>query len=335
MFYQYSSTGVITPVPVAEEKTAASPLDVVTGVAHSAATSAPQEKVELVDAGLGEQFSVVASAYADEIQYPPYSLPLTAADRQLLQPNAFNSLAVPLEKGASATIELDAYRFIYPQPVRVRLRLQAIQVYDVSWTLIHELTNKELDSGEMQAEQDGFQAMLRPEKHWDGPVRIEVEFKHGSQAQTVQTGFEYSQPVATIVGVGNTSTEAADLIIPVKLDVIRAGTYRLRANLFDANRKPLAVLSATERLSSGEAQLVLRAYKAVLKGATGPLWISTFQLENRSASPGEPTRYGDSKEEGYPVTYTGNEIFSDDSYQPDAAELQRLEFLQQMAGQRQ
>lgn len=334
MFYKYSSTTPIPQVPAVAERKLPIQLVAATGVVHSAVAKTPQEKVELVDEELTEQFSLVANVYAGEIQYPPYALPLTDTDHQLLQPNAFTSLTLPLENGASATIELDAYRFIYPQPVRVLLRLHAIQVYDVSWKLIDEMTNKELDSGEMESHENGFQAKLRAEKNWDGPVRIEIEFKHGSQAQTVQAGFEYSQPVATIIGVGSSFTEAADLIIPIKLNVVRAGTYRLRANLFDVNSKPLAVLSATERLSSGETRINLRAYKSVLKGAIGPLWIGTFQLENRSASPGEPTRYGDSEEEGYSVNYSGNEIFSDDVYQPDEEEQQRLEFLQKMAEQR-
>jgi hypothetical protein len=335
LFYIYSSAESMEQAPSihfnkvgAQQVSSATP-----AITHSAVAGVPQEKVELVTEGISEQFSLVASAYADEMQYPPYSIPLTTADHQLLQPNTFSAISVPLENGASAAIELDAYRFIYPQPVHVQLRVDAMDVYDVSWKLIHELSNKELDSGRMKADKDGFQATLNGEKDWDGQVRIEIEFKHGSQAQVLQVGFEYTQPVAKVVGIGDVSTEAADLIIPIKLRVVRDGTYRLRANLFDVDRKPLAVLSATERLSKGDAQLKLRAYKAVLKGVKGPLWIGTFQLENRSAFPGEPTRYGDSEAEGYSVSYSGNEIFSEDSYQPDAEEQQRLEYLQQMSEQ--
>ncbi len=299
--------------------------------ASSAATPPAVEVVESINEDFADRFAVVASAYAEEVNYPPYSTPLTAADTQLLQPNLYHAQVVPLENGASASIQLDKFRFNYPEIVEVRLLLEGIQVYEVSLRLLSELSGKILTTSRMQTEINGYKATLTPESEWDEPLRIEIEFKSGGHSQIVQTGFEYSQPVAKIIGLGSTYSDATDLIIPVKLNVTLPGFYRLRANLFNAERRPLAVLSESARLTKGDTELKLRVYKSLLKNTTAPLWLSTFQLENRSAAPGEPTRYGDSDQAEFKVDYAGGSLFSEANYNPSDEEKQRLEFLKSMA----
>jgi hypothetical protein len=214
------------------------------------------------------------------------------------------------------------------------LQLEAIQVYDVNLRLIDEQTNNLLTANNMQADTKGYSANISAEKTWDGPLRIEIEFKSGGQSQIIQTGFEYSQPVAKIIGIGSTYTEGADLIIPVKLHVITAGQYRLRANLFKADHQPIAVLTTKAKLASEDSELKLRVYKSLLKGNSSPLWLGTFQLENRSAAPGEPARYGDSEKPEFIVEYSRTTLFSEEDYKPSDEEKQRLAFLKQMAEQK-
>ncbi|MES2822098.1 MAG: hypothetical protein V4732_00755 [Pseudomonadota bacterium] len=298
---------------------------------NQATSPAVVEVDEHVNEDFADNFAVVASAYADEINYPPYSIPLRNSDSQLLQPNLYHAQTIPLENGAKASIHLDRFRFTYPEPVNVQLQLEGIQVYEVSLSLFSESTNKLLTTSKMQIDEKGYHTKLSAESDWDGPLRIEIEFKSGGQAQIVQTGFEYSQPVAKIMGVGATSIESTDLIIPVKVKVTVAGHYRLRANLFTADRQPIAVLTASSPLAKGESELKLRAYKAVLKGNSSPLLLNTFQLENRSAAPGEPTRYGDSERPEFVIDYSATELFSEESYKPSEEEKQRLEFLKSMA----
>jgi hypothetical protein len=211
------------------------------------------------------------------------------------------------------------------------LQLENIQVYGVNLSLFDEQTNKLLTTSSMQADNKGYSAKIIAEANWDGPLRIEIEFKRGGQAQIIQTGFEYIQPVAKITGIGSTYTEGVDLIIPVKLKVNTAGYYRLRANLFKTDRQPLAVLSNNTKLASGDSELKLRVYKAILKGNSSPLLLGTFQLENRSAAPGEPTHYGDSEKPEFLVEYSATNIFSEEDYKPSEEEKQRLAFLKQMA----
>lgn len=293
------------------------------------------EVVKRIDEKLSDNFQLIAAAYAEEIKFPPYSQPLTRADKLLLQPNFYHAQSVPLENGGSAIIKLDKFRFTYPEPINVYLQLKAITAYDVSLHLYDESTNKLLASSKMHTSSEGYYVNLDPDAEWDGSLRVEVEFKSGGQFQIVQTGFEYIQPVAQITGVGETSTEGVDLIIPMKIKVNDAGHYRLRANLFTAAHEPLALLSSSDKLSSGETEIKLRIHKSILEGNpevnSDVLWLTTFQLEKRSAAPGVPTRYGDSAQPGYTVKYTSTNLFSNEKYKPSEAEIQRLTFLEQMA----
>lgn len=282
---------------------------------------------------VAQSFALLATAYASELQYPVYSRPLTAADQHLLQPNAYLPQAVPLQGDAEATLVLPKYRFIYPEPVTVELHVNGLQVQQVQVALHSEQSGKQLVSEPMQQSQQHWHQLLAADTDWDGPLEVSVNFSANGKTQTLKTGIEYSQPVATITGVKDSYAAGADMVIPVQLDVEQAGHYRLRANLFTADGKPLAVLTGNEKLSEGSAQMELRAHKAVLRQHNGPFILRTFILEKRSASPGELSRYGDSRQPEYQLEYFGLDQLTDSQWQPDQEEQQRLQFLQQMAGQ--
>lgn len=297
---------------------------------------------------VSDSFKLLATAYASELQYPGYSRPLSEADSQLLNPNIYVVQPVPLEGGASAAIVLPKYRFSYPETIPVSLQVSGLTVHSVSVRLHSEQDARVLASEAMQntvghsAEQRGaeqksneqyWQAELNPEDDWDGPLEVSVTFNADGREQTLKTGFVYSHPVATITGVGSSRGVGSDMLIPVQLNVEQAGYYRLRANLFTAERQPLALLTATERLSEGKAELTLRAYKAVLRQQEGPYILSSFVLERRPAVPGELTRYGDSEQPEYPLEFFSLSQLSDEPFQASAEERQRLQFLQQMAEQ--
>nr|WP_301003739.1 hypothetical protein [Arsukibacterium sp.] len=287
---------------------------------------------------VSDSFKLLATAYASELQYPGYSRPLSEADSHLLHPNIYVVQPVPLEGGASAAIVLPKYRFSYPEAVPVSLQVTGLTVHSVSVRLHSEQDNTLLASEAMQqstapGNEQSWQAELSPEDDWNGPVEISVTFSANGREQTLKTGFLYSHPVATITGVGSSRGVGSDMLIPVKLQVEQAGYYRLRANLFTAERQPLALLTATEKLAEGNGELTLRAYKAVLRQQEGPYILSSFVLERRPAVPGELTRYGDSEQSEYPLEFFSLSQLTDEPFQASAEEQQRLQFLQQMAEQ--
>ncbi|MEE2024224.1 hypothetical protein [Alkalimonas mucilaginosa] len=277
------------------------------------------------------QMQWLASAYASEISIPAYSRPLTPDDSQLLAPNRFIAQPVPLKHGASASLLPSQYRFLYPEPIEIQLHLQGFSAQTATLRLRHEWTGELLIEQVMQPTHHGFRLQLANQQNWDGPVTAEVQLQTGSEPLLLRTGFEISAPVAQITGIANSYGEGADMVIPVQLNAELAGHYRLRANLFDAKRQPIAVLTARAALQSGSNTLLLRAHRSVLPDTNESFWLTTFQLERLSPAPGEPTRYGDSTEPEYQLEPFSLHQLSNAPYQPDEQEQQRLRLLQQLA----
>jgi hypothetical protein len=280
-----------------------------------------------------ESFKLLASAYAAELELPAYSRPLNSNDQHLLNPNRYIPQSVPLEGGASASIVLPKYRFSYPESVPVTLEINGLQIFDVSVQLMHESSADSAASAEMRGTPQRYSATLEPEDSWNGAFEVQVSFSANGQNQVLKTGIEYHNPVATITGVGEVRGLGSDMQIPLQLEVKQAGFYRLRANLYTEQRQPLALLTATEKLGTGRQEITLRAFKAVLRNNSGPYILGSLVLEKRPAVPGELTQYGDSEKAEYALDYFSLSQLSDEPWQPDAEELQRLQFLQEMAGQ--
>lgn len=287
---------------------------------------------EKIPQPVSESFKLLASAYAAELELPLYSRPLSLDDEHLLAPNRYIPQTVPLEGGASATIVLPKFRFSYPEAIPVTLQVSGIQVSDVSVALSAEAMATVVATEEMRGTPVNWSAIFNAEADWNGAFEISVSFSANGQQQVLKTGIEYSHPVATISGVGDSRGVGSDMLIPVKIAAHQAGYYRLRANLFTEQRQPLALLTGNAKLSEGQGEITLRAFKAVLQ-QSGPYILGTFVLEKRPAVPGELTQYGDSEKAEYKLDYFALSQLTDEPWQPDAEELQRLQFLQQMAGQ--
>lgn len=313
-------------------------------VALSTATEQTQPKQEVVTAtatlrvtehietAMKQQFAVVASVYAAELKHPAYSRPLTAEDAQLLNPNQYVVQHVPMQGGASAAIVLSQYRFIYPEPITITLMLSGLTASQAEFSMRDEQTGERVAQSAMVASDDGYSLTLAARKDWHGAMRVEITFRADGQQQLLHTGIEYQQPTAKITGLANAYADGPDIVIPVRLDVSQAGTYRLRANLFSEQGQPLAHLIASSRLALGEQQLELRAYKTVLAGVEGPYILNTLMLELRSAAPGEVSRYGNSDQSEYRIDFKGLTQLSDEAWQQEESEILRLQFLQQLAG---
>ena len=299
--------------------------------AYQPAQPISPEPTAVEQAPLQQQLQWLASAYASDIQIPPYSRPLTTADTQLLSPNRFIPQPVPLQQGASASLYPSQYRFLYPEPIELILRLQGINTAQAHVRLVHEWSGEVLTEQQMQATSDGFYLQLASQPDWDGAVTAEVRLMPGGESLVLRTGFEVRAPVATITATGSSYADGADMVIPLELQVKLDGHYRLRANLFDEQRQPIAVLSTRQQLSAGTQTLALRAHRSVLPKTETAFWLTTFQLERLSPSPSEPTRYGNAAEAEFALEPFPLHQLSKTPYRPSEQEQQRLRLLQQMA----
>ena len=323
------------PVQLPPPAAIAEPQAVAPAAPEQAIAAEPRQitVTEKVPEPVTQSFKLLASAYAAELELPPYSRPLTIDDEHLLQPNRYIPQSVPLHGGASATIVVPKFRFSYPDAIPVTLQISGLTVSDVSVQLRHESSSDTVANEDMRGTPQSFSATLEPEQDWNGAFEISVSFSANGTTQVLKTGIEYHNPVATVTGVADSLGVASDMQIPVQLEVKQAGFYRLRANLYTEQRQPLALLTATEKLGTGQQEITLRAFKAVLRNNSGPYILGSFVLEKRPAVPGELSQYGDSEKAEYRLDHFSLSQLSDEPWQPDEQEMQRLQFLQQMAGQ--
>jgi hypothetical protein len=312
-----------TPVPLATTAVTAASRVPPSGAAITVQEQLPEH--------VAASFALVAQSYAAELATPAYSRPLTAADTQLLNPNQFFAQSIPAAGGGRFRLEASKYRFSYPEPVVVSFIADGVQLSSLRVTLVAELTGQTLASQDVEADNGIYLASIKAAANWDGPIQVQFHFDYQGNEQRLQTGIEYSQPVAEITAVGSTAARGADLVIPVKLRVKLAGHYRLRANLLTAAHEPVAQLTVRQALGKGPQLLQLKAHKTVLAGRSGPYLLSTFVLERMSPQPGEPTRYGHSRHAEFPIEAIALESLSDEPVAITPEEQQRLELLQQLA----
>ncbi|WP_051488313.1 hypothetical protein [Salinivibrio socompensis] len=84
----------------------------------------------------------------------------------------------------------------------------------------------------------------------------------------------------------------ADMIIPLQLDVDKAGIYRVRANLFTKDNEPVAFLTTKKQLPEGEHTVELKAFKQALRGFDEQWQLKNIVLERMSGYPGERAQFG-------------------------------------------
>jgi hypothetical protein len=282
-----------------------------------------QEQVELA-----EQFQLVASAYAAELETPSYSKPLLAGEVNAAE---FVPQQVPLEGGGSVAIVPSKYRFSFPESIQAELVATGISLSEVTVAIRNEWTGEELLQQALQPQDGRWLIDIKPGKDWDGQLELAVDFQARSDSQTLRTGIEYSQPVAWVLSVADSFGEGADLVIPLQLDVLVAGDYRVRAQLFTDTGQPLAALTQEKKLSQGKQTLDLKAYKSVLQQHSGNFVLKALFVEKRPSKPGDLTRYGASKEPEFVVSAFAIGQLSDEKPVVTEEEQQRLEFLKQMS----
>ncbi|GAB3526991.1 hypothetical protein [Photobacterium alginatilyticum] len=275
------------------------------------------------------QLAQISNAYEAEIQYPPYSKPITASNKSYLEPNYYNVVDVPVLDGAhTASISLTKFRFFYPEPVVVSLNTK-LAVSNINYEF-YEPTSKQVLAVEQT---DNKTLVIQTSEDWPQEIRIKatIDFEQGSDILT--TDFNFFVPSALLLSVGAPTSEAADMLIPVQLEVKQSGIYRVRANLYSQQGDVIAALNGKSKLAEGTEELVLKAHHSVLSGTDGLYLLKDWVIEKMSGFPGEKASYGISEQDTIPLAPFDLSALSQEPYSPSPEEQQRLEFLRQAANQ--
>ncbi|USH01666.1 hypothetical protein K6Q96_12335 [Grimontia kaedaensis] len=275
------------------------------------------------------QFSMVAQTFEQELHYPPYSQPILSSDSPYLTPNRFAEVEMPILDGQeSAVLSLDKYRFFYPEAVPFKVK-SSLPVLGMRYSLLDIGSREEVASGNSE-NADGE---MQPDEAASSQLRLKVTVRFEGGSDVLTADISYANPVAFVIGAEPAYTQQADWMIPISIDARKAGLYRLRANLYREDGRPVAVLTEKQKLSEGQGEILLKAHQSVFSGQSGAYSLKDIQLERMSGRPGEETQYGVSKVGQIELGELDADILNDLPYQPSEQERQQLQFLKHLAGE--
>jgi hypothetical protein len=279
--------------------------------------------------------TLVAKAYAAELTFPPYSQPLTIHDFDRLQPNFYNPQSIPIDdNGTTVNAELSKYRYTYPEPIMATLSAEGFPNKNISnaeLTLVDLSTKETLLTTQFTQGKDDWHATLEGERNLPNQLQATVKAQVNGKNISIAMSLKYIDSIATLKGFSLATNQGANMVLQASLITREEGLYRIRANLFDANKQPIAHLVSKEKLGKGSNHIDLKAHQSVLKGKQAPFSLSTFTIELMSPSPGIPTRYGDSSITQYHIDDFAVSSLNNEPYRPSDQETQRLQLLQSMA----
>lgn len=274
-----------------------------------------------------ESAQIVAHKYEQTLKFPPYSQPLSLNDFSLINPNYFEPVTmVTQDSNVQISMVLDKYHFVAPEAIKVQVI--GSDIYGVKLKVQDADTRKTLSSHTMQFSQDRYVAQIKGSLEYPANLQITALANVNGDEIPLVAQINYNQKSATIIGGAKPFVENADLVFPIKIQVEKAGLYRVRANLF-SGLQPIASLVSETKLEVGQKQALLRAHHSVLPSAS-EFELATFTIEKRSTHPAEPSRFGNAEIEKLVFENVDLSGLERSNYQPKEIEKKRLAFLKSM-----
>lgn len=295
------------------------------------------------------QLRYAAQQYANNIQYPKYSKPLSGNDWALLNPRPFIAQAIPLDiaEGVTASIVLPHFVVHRDQDLTFTVVVEnqggsdefargGIGFVDAGGKQSSEIALEPVSVSVVRQTFQGTlsRAQMTSLSSGDGLIFAAMDFDSGEQTLT-SANFKLVGTDAILVRLGEAYVDGAHLMIPILFDVDVDGRYHIQANLFDqASGEPVSHLSAQMSLSSLQNEGVFKVHAATLRsqGFEGPYTLKNFNITRSPAKPGESTGYGRTEESEYVVPAFDLDSYSQEAYQ-DPMNQKRLDFLNNIANE--
>ncbi|WP_045417564.1 hypothetical protein [Vibrio owensii] len=287
-----------------------------------------EESVDVIeDMTSSHDLSLIAERHEEVLQYPAYSTPITDKNSPYLDWNHFEEVPVPVLNGeAKAALSLDKYRHFYPDKIDVRLKLSANYV-TASLDIIDVESQQTLTT--LPVQENGWQ--ITPEANWPQELRLVARISFEQGEDVISADLRLYHSVASIINVDQASSNNSDMVIPITVQVDRAGIYRVRGSLYQSSGSAVASLVQKKQLAEGEQTVELKAFHNVLPNGRTEYELRDIMIERMSGFPGEKAQYGQSEAESYPIGSFDSNTLSDEPYEMSGKEKQQLEFLHQAA----
>ncbi len=316
-----------------------------TDPAEAVLDQAPEQDNPYLNREVKARLQQVADAYAAQIRYPSFSLPIR--DQEALQkylPNRSFDAERPLDAGdeSSPRIQLgtDQQRYSSSDTINVTVSLSGLSgVHRVA------VEARLLGEGETVATDEAVIADQRstvyqmrlaaPQTLVDsgrGEYRVVARINIDGKVYEIGTPVSIVASVSEVTHVGMSQVSGAYLNIPVSVTTLKPGYHELAANLYgEKSGKPLVHLSVQTELQSTNALMQLQAHVASLKvsGDPGPYLLQDIVFTRMPSAPEFTTEYGTASQQAYAVNGYAFDEYDDAPYVDEEAS-QRLEFLRQL-----
>jgi hypothetical protein len=272
----------------------------------------------------------VVGQFTAQLLTPPYSQPVTEANQAQTEDPVVASITVPLDDDIVWQLQLSQYRFSYPQAVHAVVTVKGEQPALIYY-LLQDSDQKVYARGSLSAESDGLFSLDipgQPDFPSELELHVESEPGHGALAK-----LSYIQPVAWLEKAGTLRAADTDLLIPLQLQIQKAGLYRVQAvlGLRQSLAKPLAILQGEFQLTTGSQQIELLAHHSVLPEQPFDAQLSQLKLELAPAYPGAETGYGRPLISAIALGDFNPQSLNRTPYQPDAQAQQSVQLLQHLS----
>ena len=287
----------------------------------------------------------VADRYAEQIQYPPYSIPIPDAEAlKKYLPNRSFQASRPLdlsdENGPALQLSTSKQQYFDGEDILATVNVTGlnpdtwVQVKGrlvESGTLLQATQGKAKEAGAASF-QLRFTALDQITKAQGTEWRVIASASIDGKEYEIGSPVTYVTSIAEITYVDTADVRGEYLYIPVQITTSKPGYHELSANLYAADsQQPLIHLSAQEMIQTSSGTIPLKAHVSALKvqGHPGPYQLKDILLIRMPSPPTYVTEYGHSAEDSYDVNGFDLESYQDVPYVDEEAR-KRLEFLRQL-----
>lgn len=287
----------------------------------------------------------VADIYAEQIQYPAFSMPIQNQEalRKYL-PNRSIDAERPLdmeeENSPRLRLQTDKHQYFTGDIIKVTVSVTGLTgdpSVKVGARLVAQGQTLATAGPDAVDQQAGIYRMSFADldaiaDSGTGVLRVVARINIDGEAYEIGTPVSYTANVATVTDVDMAQVSGEYLNIPVKVTTTKPGYHELGANLYSAQSyKPLVHLTAQQELLTTNGLMQLQAHIASLKvgGDPGPYLLKDISFTRMPSPPDFITEYGNASQDSYPVNGYAFDQYDDVPYADEEA-LKRLELLRQL-----
>lgn len=286
-------------------------------------------------------FEQVASDFAAQASFPPFSQPIRSANelnRYLSNTAHYTEIPYDLEDGGEyrARIALNKYRYFTHESLQVEVNMNVVGRAQVSQSVLEIITldRRVLYSQELKVSQlvkGPVKITVNLKDHWqnDWPNELQWRLRStvGDQRLSVLAPFQVMQAIATVTGIESAMADGAFFRLPLTIEADLEGYYFVQGIVYHESGLPVLYLATEGPITVNSEPLALQIYGPSLldAGTIDNLYLANVEL-SRLADDVTGDLYGQAAQDRFSIPTLDFTELTDELWQ-DPLFAERLEFL--------